>query len=88
MVKKVIKVLNEMGLHARPAGLIADVAGKFDCSIKIIKDSAEINAKSIMGILTLGAAKGSEIILVCEGKDAEKAAEEIEKLFKKNFDEE
>lgn len=77
-----------MGVHARPAGMIANAAARFESDVKIVKDSVEINAKSIMGILTLGLHQGSEIILICEGADEGKAVEEIGKLFQEKFNEE
>ncbi|MCG2726580.1 MAG: HPr family phosphocarrier protein [Elusimicrobia bacterium] len=88
MIKRNIKVRNSLGIHARPAGMIANTASGFECDIKIIKDSLEINAKSIMGIMMLAAGQGSEIALITNGKDEKEASEAINSLFETGFDEE
>ena len=87
MTKKEIKILNELGIHARPAGMIANTSSRFICDIKIIKDKMEVNAKSIMGIMTLAAGKGTVITIVTNGADEVKALEAIGELFLKKFDE-
>lgn len=87
MTRKEIKITNELGIHARPAGLIAGTASRFACEIKIIKDKLEVNAKSIMGIMTLAAGKGSTIRIVASGPDEVRAVEAINALFVKKFDE-
>jgi phosphocarrier protein len=81
-VKKKITVKNKQGLHARPAALFVQLANKFDSRISVWRDGdkEEINGKSIMGILMLGAEKGSTIIVEAEGADAESALAELEKL--------
>ncbi|MEI7480825.1 MAG: HPr family phosphocarrier protein [Elusimicrobiota bacterium] len=88
MTKNDIKITNELGIHARPAGMIANTASRFACDIKIVKDKREVNAKSIMGIMTLAAGKGSVITIVTNGVDEAQAFEAIRELFVKNFDEE
>lgn len=80
LLRKKIIVKNKQGLHARPAALFVQVANKFDSRVTLIRDSEEVNGKSIMGILMLGAEKDSEIILEVEGEDAQTALEELEKL--------
>lgn len=88
MMKIIIKIQNSLGIHARPAGMIANTASGFECDIKIVKDSFEINAKSIMGIMMLAAGQGTEIELVTDGKDEKEASQAINSLFEKKFDEE
>jgi len=88
MIRKEIVVINEQGLHARPCGMLSNLAMRFESEIKIIKDGYEVNAKSVMGLLTLAASKGSKIILIASGKDEKEATWEIEKLFESKFDEE
>ncbi len=88
MIKRAIKIQNSLGIHARPAGMIANAASEFECDVKIVKDSLEINAKSIMGIMMLAAGHGSEITLITSGKDEREASEAINSLFEKSFDEE
>jgi len=80
-VKKEIVVNNRQGLHARPAALFVQIANKFDSRITVKRDSEEVNGKSIMGILMLGAEKGSSIIIEAEGEDAFTALEELEKII-------
>ena len=88
MVKKEIRIVNELGIHARPAGMIANTASRFACEIKIIKDRMEVNAKSIMGIMTLAAGKGAGITIVANGRDEVDALAAIADLFTSKFDEE
>ncbi|MCX5704765.1 MAG: HPr family phosphocarrier protein [Candidatus Omnitrophica bacterium] len=81
VIKKKLIVKNKQGLHARPAALFVQVANKFDSRITIKRDEEEVNGKSIMGILMLGAEKGSEIVIEADGEDAETAMIELEKLI-------
>ena len=87
MIKQEIKIINELGIHARPAGMLANTASRFSCDIKLLKDGMEVNAKSIMGIMTLAAGKGFLIEVTARGKDEEDAVKAIEDLFAKKFDE-
>jgi phosphotransferase system HPr (HPr) family protein len=80
LVKKKLIVKNKQGLHARPAALFVQVANKFDSRITVKHDKEEVNGKSIMGILTLGAEKGSEIVIEAEGSDAHLAMVELEQI--------
>ena len=88
MIERTVTVNNRAGIHARPAALIVQTAGKFQSKIFLKKETEEINAKSIMGIITLGAAYGTELQLCVEGDDEEEAAESIAKLFDDRFEEE
>ena len=81
LVKKQLIVKNKQGLHARPAALFVQVANKFDSRITVKRDDEEVNGKSIMGILMLGAEKDSCIIVEIDGEDAHKAMEELEKII-------
>ncbi|PIS46600.1 MAG: phosphocarrier protein HPr [Elusimicrobia bacterium CG08_land_8_20_14_0_20_51_18] len=87
MIKKDLRILNKLGIHARPAGLIAKTCSRFVCEIKMIKDGYEINPKSIMGILTLAAGNGSVITVITDGKDEEEAMDSVEQLFNNKFEE-
>ena len=80
-IEKKITVKNKSGLHARPAALFVQVANKFDSRITVKNDTEEVNGKSIMGILMLGAEQGSEIIIEAEGHDAQAALVELEKII-------
>ncbi|MCK9594732.1 MAG: HPr family phosphocarrier protein [Candidatus Omnitrophica bacterium] len=83
MIKKKMTVKNKQGLHARPAAMFVQVANKFESSISVSRDLEKVNGKSIMGILMLGAEQGSEIIVEADGKDAELAVVELEKILDK-----
>ena len=81
LVKKKLTVNNKQGLHARPAALFVQAANKFDSKVTIRRGKEEVNGKSIMGILILGAEKGTHITLEIEGSDAELAIAELEKIL-------
>lgn len=86
-VAKDLKIKNELGLHARAASALANLASKFRCEVSILKDGVEVNGKSIMGILMLAAPKGSVIKVSAVGDDAIEALKAIEELVKGRFDE-
>ena len=88
MIKEDIEVKNKLGIHARPAAMIAQEAGKFKSQIFITKDGMEINAKSIMGIMMLAAERGSTITLQITGADQQAAAIAIKSVLEKIFKEE
>lgn len=87
VVKKEIEIINELGLHARPAAMFVKLANEFSCEITVEKGQEQVNGKSIMGIMMLAAGKGSKIIVTAEGPDAQEAVEEIEKLIQSKFGE-
>jgi phosphotransferase system HPr (HPr) family protein len=80
LIKKKLTVKNKQGLHARPAALFVQVANKFDSRITVKRDNEEVNGKSIMGILMLGAERGSVIVIEADGDDAHLAVLELEKI--------
>jgi phosphocarrier protein len=75
--EKNVSITNSTGLHARPAAQFVQKASSFDSAINIIFEGKEVNAKSIMGVMSLGAGKGSEIILKADGEDASDALQEL-----------
>jgi len=81
VIKKKITVKNTQGLHARPAALFVQIANKFDARITVKREKEEVNGKSIMGILMLGAERGSQIVIEAEGEDAQQAVVELEKII-------
>lgn len=87
MIKRDITITNELGIHARPAGMIANTSSRFASDIKLVKDGMEVNAKSIMGIMTLAAGRGSVIEVTAKGKDEAEAVAAIADLFARKFDE-
>ncbi|MCM8792322.1 MAG: HPr family phosphocarrier protein [Candidatus Omnitrophica bacterium] len=80
-IKKTIMIKNRQGLHARPATLFVQIANKFDSIITVKKGKDVVNGKSIMGLLMLGAEKGSIIQLQAEGDDAYQAIAELESFL-------
>lgn len=88
MVEKMLTVKNRAGIHARPATLIAQMANKYTSEITLEKDSIVINAKSIMGVITMAAGYNTTLTLKVEGPDESEAANAIEELFEKKFDDE
>lgn len=74
-------VKNKQGLHARPAALFVQIANRFDSRITVRGNKEVVNGKSIMGILMLGAEKGTTIIIEAEGDDAATAMLELEKIL-------
>lgn len=87
MLKKKITVKNKLGLHARAAVKFVNLANRFGSSVKIEKDGAEIDGKSILGILTLAAVQGSQITLKVAGNDEEKALKALVTLITNKFQE-
>lgn len=81
VIKKKLIIKNKQGLHARPAALFVQLANKFDSSITVKKGKEVVNGKSIMGILMLGAGRGSEVFLEADGEDAHLAIIELEKIL-------
>ncbi len=82
--EKEITILNEQGLHARPAALFVQIASKFNAQVTVRKGSEKVNGKSIMGILILAAQHKSVIVVETEGEDAEAAMKELEGFLSKN----
>ncbi len=87
MVEKTVIVQNRAGVHARPAALIAQTANKFAAESFMTKDGMEINAKSIMGVITMAAAYNSSIIIRSEGSDESEALDALCNLFDTKFEE-
>ena len=79
---------NPQGLHARPADLFVKAANQFESKIEVIKDGERVEAKSILGILTLGAAQGAQLCIEATGHDAEQALDVLVKLIESDFAEE
>ncbi len=88
MRKEKIEVKNKLGLHARVAAMIVKEASKYNSDLYLEKNGIRANCKSILGLLALGAAKGSTLELTAEGSDEDKALEAIKRLFEERFGEE
>ena len=87
MIEQMITIINRAGIHARTAAVLVQTAKDFNASIFFEKGQERINAKSIMGILTLAAAYGAEIKIIAEGEDEKAAVEAIVRLFESKFEE-
>jgi phosphocarrier protein len=87
MVETTIIIKNRLGLHARAAVKFVNTANRFSADVKIEKDGSEIDGKSILGILTLAATQGTEIVLRVDGADEESALKALVTLINTKFDE-
>lgn len=76
-----VKISNDTGLHARPATLLVKKASSFKCDISIECNGKKVNAKSLIGILSLGATKDTEVIVITSGENEVEAANELAKLI-------
>ena len=85
MVSKNVVVNNQVGLHARPATFFIQKANEFKSSIWVEKEERRVNAKSLLGVLSLGIVKGTEITLIAEGVDEAVAVETLSNLVESNF---
>jgi len=81
VMRKELVIMNKQGLHARPAAIFVQIANKFNARITVTRQDERVNGKSIMGILMLGAEKGSTVIIEADGDDADKALSELERVI-------
>ncbi len=86
-IEKVFTIPNKLGLHARAASLFVQLSNRFASEILVRKNDQEVNGKSIMGILILAAAQGTDITLLAEGPDAEEAVAALGELINTGFGE-
>lgn len=85
-MKEISYVIQDaLGMHARPAGLFTKEAAKFSSSVKIAANGKEVDAKRIIGVMSLGVRQGQGITLKIEGADEEEAASTLEKFLKENL---
>jgi len=83
-----VRIANKSGLHARSAATFVQLANKFQSQVKVKKDEIEVNGKSILGMMMLGAVYGSKITIKVSGLDEEMAMEGLKNLIKNKFGEE
>lgn len=88
MIERKLKIINRLGLHARPAALLVETASKFDADVHVIRSGNTINAKSIMGVLMLAAEQGSELLFRAKGAQEKEVLDAIAKLLEDKFYEE
>lgn len=86
-LREEMQIVNSLGLHARPAASVVQTVLKFKCDVRISLNGHMVNAKSIMGLLTLAAAQGSMIEVICKGPDAPEALEAVRNLVAGGFGE-
>jgi phosphocarrier protein HPr len=87
MPEREVKIINKLGIHARPAAEIVKTAGKFKSNVIIVRDDLEVNAKSIMGVMMLAAENGATIVLRATGDDAEAALDALTAVIANKFGE-
>lgn len=88
MIKKEIKVINKLGLHARAAAKLAKTAGQFSSRIQIANGQTRVDGKSVMSLMLLAASKGLVLEVCADGRDEEAAMTAIKTLINNRFDEE
>ena len=87
MLQREVEIINKLGLHARASARLTQVAGRFSADVWLSRNGRRVNAKSIMGVMMLAAAKGSTIVIETEGPDEAQAMQALEALIAKRFDE-
>ena len=85
---RILTILNQYGIHARPAAMFVKTASRYQAEIMVEKDKIKVSGKSIMGLMTLEASVGTELKVSATGPDAAKALDELETLVKRKFFEE
>ena len=87
MISRVVTVTNSIGLHARPATFFIQKANAFKSAIWVEKEDRRVNAKSLLGVLSLGIAQGMAINLIADGSDETEAIDQLEALINSGFSE-
>jgi len=88
VVEATVEVKNRLGLHLRAASSLAETVGKFDAAVSIVHGKDQINARSVTGLIMLGAAKGKKLKIKAEGPQAREAVAAVRALFDNRFGEE
>jgi phosphocarrier protein len=86
MVEKTVLISNPSGLHARPASLLVKEAGNFKSSIKLVKNGKEVDAKSLLGVMSLAAKQNDSITVRAEGEDAQAAVDKLASFLEGHFE--
>ena len=87
MLQREIEIINKLGLHARASAKLTEVAGRFKSSVWVSRNGRRVNAKSIMGVMMLAAAKGSTLVVETEGPDEQEALAAVTRLIANRFEE-
>ena len=88
MTSAEVQVVNKLGLHARPSAKLTATAGRFRAEVWLSRNGRRVNAKSIMGVMMLAAARGSTLVVEAEGPDADQAVAAVVELVASGFGEE
>ncbi|MCX7896671.1 MAG: HPr family phosphocarrier protein [Rhodocyclaceae bacterium] len=88
MPRRELEIVNKLGLHARAAAKLSQLAGQYPCEVWLERNGRRVNAKSIMGVMMLAAAKGSRLIVDTEGERADEALDALANLIASRFGEE
>ena len=86
-IRKTMEIVNKLGLHARAAAKLVGLASRFGCEVRIRRDDREADAKSIMSVMMLAAARGADVEVTARGDGAADAVEAIERLIAGRFGE-
>ncbi|MGZ8264451.1 MAG: HPr family phosphocarrier protein [Burkholderiales bacterium] len=87
MLQREVEIINKLGLHARASAKVTQTAGRFRSEVWLSRNGRRVNAKSIMGVMMLAAAKGTTVIVETDGPDEEQALRALEKLVADRFGE-
>ena len=87
MQQREVEIVNKLGLHARPSAKLTQLAGGFQCEVWMARNGRRVNAKSIMGVMMLAAAKGSKVMIETSGADEEQAMAALADLIAQKFGE-
>jgi phosphocarrier protein len=88
MLQREVEIINKLGLHARASAKLTQVAGRFDADVWLSRNGRRVNAKSIMGVMMLAAAKGCTVLIETEGADEAEAIDAVAALVADKFGEE
>ena len=87
MLQREVEIINKLGLHARASAKLTQIAGRYKASVWLGRNGRRVNAKSIMGVMMLAAAKGSKVVVETDGPDEEQAMDAITRLIAGRFEE-
>ncbi|HWP38209.1 MAG TPA: HPr family phosphocarrier protein [Gemmatimonadales bacterium] len=87
VAERTVEIVNELGLHARPAAEFVKIASRFRSNIQVARDNMTVNGKSVLGVMTLAAERGSSLVIRAEGDDADAAVAALERLVRNGFHE-
>jgi phosphocarrier protein len=88
MINRTVRIVNKLGLHARPSAMLVSAASKYASEVFFTKEGLRVNGKSIMGVMMLAAEKGSSLLIEVNGPDEDEAMEAIVEVIRSGFGEE